>query len=156
MGWDKCEFWRVHPIAKLWFRTKIDLKRRPMQRIRGLFMISSLTVAIATIMGLSGCASWEQRRSDERSAGRVVDDTGITQRVQKELRIEPVYKFNDVDVRTFAGVVQLSGFVNTEEQKRRAEEIAQQTPGVTQVVNNITLKPTGVIAPTPTGRVNPP
>jgi len=40
-------------------------------------------------------------------------------------------------------VVQLSGFVDTDEQKNRAGEIARQEEGVTQVVNNISLKPQG-------------
>jgi hyperosmotically inducible protein len=78
----------------------------------------------------------------------MVDDSRITADVQKDLKFEPVYKFSDVDVKTFNGVVQLSGFVTTDEQKRRAGEIAQQAPGVSQVVNSITLKP----QITPTGR----
>jgi hyperosmotically inducible protein len=123
-----------------------------MQNFKRLAVITSLGAAVA-VLGLSGCESWMHKSSDERSAGRVVDDKHITHTVQSGLQNEPVYKFSDVDVKTFDGVVQLSGFVNTEEQKRRAAEIAQQTPGVSQVVNNITLKPMG--APTPTGRVNP-
>jgi hypothetical protein len=54
-------------------------------------------------------------------------------------------------VRTFDGVVQLSGFVNSEEQKRRAEELARQVPGVVEVQNSISLKPNAG-AYTPTGR----
>jgi osmotically-inducible protein OsmY len=126
-----------------------------MQNLNQLAVITSLGAAVA-VLGLSGCESWGHRSSDERTAGRVVDDTHITHTVQSGLRTEPVYKFNDVDVKTFGGVVQLSGFVNTDEQKRRAAEIAQQTPGVNQVINNISLKPMG--GPTPTGRIpgNPP
>jgi hypothetical protein len=74
----------------------------------------------------------------------------ITGEIQKKLREEPVYKFSEVDVKTFAGVVQLSGFVTTDEQKRRAGEVAQHIDGVSRVVNNITLKPAGNL--TPTGR----
>ena len=120
-----------------------------MRKIRGLAIISTIGAAIA-LFGLSGCESTEHRSSDERSSGRQEDDKHITQSVENALKHEPVYKFNDVDVRTFAGVVQLSGFVNTEDQKNRAAEVAQQTPGVSQVINNIALKP---MAPTPTGRV---
>jgi len=118
-----------------------------MQNFKSLIVIGALAVAVA---GLTGCESWGTRGSSERTAGRMVDDHRITQSVQSELKNEPVFKFNDVDVKTFDGVVQLSGFVNSDEQKRRAGELAQRVPGVTQVVNNITLKP--FAPPTPTGR----
>src|SRR5689334_25440486 len=111
-----------------------------MPKLKGLMVISSLGVAVA-MLGLSGCESSGHKTSGERSEGRVTDDKHITQTIEKDLKNEPVYKFIDVDVKTFAGVVQLNGFVNSEDQKRRAEEIAQRTPGVAQVVNNLTLKP---------------
>ncbi len=106
---------------------------------------------VATI-GFTGCQTWTGHRTDERTAGQVTNDNRITSEVKSELAREPVFKFHDVDVKTFEGVVQLSGFVNTEEQKQRAGAVAQQTPGVARVVNNITLKPSQ--GPTPTGRIN--
>jgi hypothetical protein len=115
--------------------------------------IKSLSVfgmGIALLAGLTACATWE--RDSDRTAGRVVDDRKITGYVEDELNREPTFKFDDVDVKTFAGVVQLSGFVNTEEQKQRAGQIAQNTPGVTQVINSIALKPHQ--APSPTGRTS--
>jgi osmotically-inducible protein OsmY len=118
-----------------------------MRNLKKLTVISSLSAAVA-VLGLSGC---ETHKDSERTEGRVVDDSRITHNIQSDLRNEPVFKFNEVDVKTFNGVVQLSGFVNTEDQKQRAAELAQRTAGVTQVVNGITLKP--MTAPTPTGRV---
>jgi hyperosmotically inducible protein len=79
----------------------------------------------------------------------MVDDHKITAQIKSDLNHEPTYKFNDVDVKTFNGVVQLSGFVNTEDQKRRAAEIAQSVPGVAQVQNAISLK--AEAPPSPTG-----
>ena len=127
-----------------------------MQNLKKFLFISSVSAAVAVLV-LSGCES--NKTSGERSEGRALDDSRITHNIQTELRNEPIFKFNDVDVKTFSGVVQLSGFVNTEEQKRRAAEVAQHVSGVTQVVNNISLKP--MTAPTPTGRLpanpaNPP
>jgi hyperosmotically inducible protein len=133
------------------FPHEVVRKRKAMRSVRGLMVISSLSAAIAMTV-ITGCESWGHKNSDERSEGRVVDDKHISHYIETQLKNEPVYKFDQVDVKTFAGVVQLNGFVNTEEQKRRAAEIAQQAQGVTQVVNNLTLKPVG--APTPTGRVN--
>jgi hypothetical protein len=77
----------------------------------------------------------------------VVDDKNIAKQVKAELESEPVFKFNNVDVKTYEGVVQLSGFVSSEEQKQRAGQLAQ-VPGVVRVINNITLKPEVM----PTGR----
>lgn len=100
-------------------------------------MLSSVSAAV-TLLALSGC---ESTPKDERSEGRAIDDKHITQNVQKDLEREPTYKFNGVDVSTFAGVVQLSGFVNTEGQRARAQEIAQDVNGVREVKNGIALKP---------------
>src|SRR5690242_19069378 len=121
-----------------------------MRNFKHLILVTGASAVVA-LGGLTGCESWDHRTS-ERSEGRMVDDHKISSEVRRDLVNEPVYKFNDVDVKTFNGVVQLSGFVNSEDQKRRAAEIAQQIPGVTQVVNNITLKPTGYA---PTGRPDP-
>lgn len=110
----------------------------------GLFGIGAALALVVT-----GCAT---QGDDNRTAGRVVDDNAITRDIESSLRSEPVYKFGDVDVKTYNGVVQLSGFVTTDEQKQRAAQIAQESPGVNQVVNALTLKP----ELTPTGRQEPP
>jgi len=124
-----------------------------MLNLKQLRMVRGLTIAATLLLGFTGC---ETSSPDERSDGRVVDDKEITQTVQKELKHEPVYKFGGVDVDTFGGVVQLSGFVNTDDQKRRAEEIARSTPGVRQVNNGISLKPEPMASPglAPTGTTN--
>lgn len=94
--------------------------------------------AAATLLIMSGCQSTPK---DERSEGRALDDKHITAHVEKGLEQEPTYKFNGVDVSTFAGVVQLSGFVNTDGQRIRAQQIAEDTDGVKEVKNGIALKP---------------
>src|SRR5258705_10512561 len=115
---------------------------------KNLMIITGASAAV-TLASLTGCSTSGHRVEGERTEGRVVDDYRITKDVQKELRAEPVYKFNDIDVKTFNGTVQLSGFVNTEEQKRKAVELTQRVPGVAQVGDSIALKPQ---TPTPTGR----
>lgn len=107
-----------------------------------------LVAGTSAMLALTGCEMMNHGSSD-RTAGRQLDDRTITSNVKQNLDNEPVYKFTDVDVKTFDGVVQLSGFVNTDDQKHRAGQIAEQVPGVTQVANNITLKPANQnIAPT--------
>jgi osmotically-inducible protein OsmY len=94
--------------------------------------------------------STSKKSPDERSEGRVVDDKNITKAIENKLASEAVYKFDSVDVKTFAGVVQLSGFVNSGDQSQRAEQIARSVGGVMQVVNGLAIKP-GTI-PSATGR----
>src|SRR5215471_652287 len=85
------------------------------------------TAASILLAGLllttAGCSTSSK---DERSEGRSLDDKHLTERIQKSMDEDPVYKFGGVHVKAFAGEVQLSGFVNTDEQKRRADEIAQE------------------------------
>src|SRR5689334_1628287 len=112
------------------------------------FRLIQIMVAATALLIVTGC---ETNSSDERSEGRAMDDKHITETALKKLKQEPVYKFNGVDVSTFGGVAQLSGFVNTEDQKTRAAEIVQQVEGVQQVVNGIAIKPEPM---SPTGSTN--
>ena len=107
--------------------------------------IIGITAGIA-LLAITGCVS-----TPDRSAGRVLDDKMISSKVKSELDHAAVYKFNDVRVNTYKGVVQLSGFVDTEEQKQKAAEIAKQVGWVRDIVNNISLKPKDEY-PTATGR----
>ncbi|HEU5079551.1 MAG TPA: BON domain-containing protein [Opitutaceae bacterium] len=84
----------------------------------------------------SGCAG----NSTKESTGEYVDDTAVTAKVKTELIRDPVVKARQVDVTTFKGTVQLSGFVDTPEQKERAAELARGVQGVQDVKNNIVVK----------------
>ncbi|MDB6125386.1 MAG: transporter [Pedosphaera sp.] len=120
-----------------------------MQINRRRFIPTICLGAVIALMTLTGCHT-----GGDRTVGRRIDDATLTHRVKHALNREPIYKFPDVKVETLDGVVQLSGFVDTPEQKARAAEVAQRVEGVRQVINNITLKPRGAAAPTgsPTGR----
>jgi hyperosmotically inducible periplasmic protein len=93
-------------------------------------------VAGLGLLAMTGCMS-----TPDRSAGRVIDDRMISSKVKNALDDSSVYKFDDVRVNTYKGVVQLSGFVDTEEQKQRATELVRNVPAVREIVNNISLKP---------------
>jgi hypothetical protein len=101
------------------------------------WIVAGLSLA-AAMTTFTGC---QTEPKDGRSASLAADDKHITKSVKESLDSEPVYKFTDVDVKTFAGTVQLSGFVMTQGQKNRAQDIAQHTQGAKEVVNGITLKP---------------
>ncbi len=98
-------------------------------------LITLLALSGIVLSGL-GCAG--DRSS--RSTGTYIDDKTITGKVKAELFGDPVVSGFDVHVNTFEGNVQLNGFVNTEEQKRRASEIARAVPGVKWVKNNLVVK----------------
>lgn len=122
-------------------------------------------VCLGVAVGLTGLTAAGCKSHGDRTAGRYHDDKEVTSHVKKGLEEEPVYKFPDVQVSTFAGVVQLSGFVDTVDQKNRASEIARRTEGVNQVINSLVLKPqqahmgtppvvnndNRAVVPTPTG-----
>jgi hyperosmotically inducible protein len=99
-------------------------------------LASGLAASVA-IMALTGCQS-----TSDRSTGRQLDDRIVNSKVKDALDDTPVYKFPEVRVMTYGGVVQLSGFVNSEEQKTKAGELARKVEGVYDVINNISLKPT--------------
>ena len=101
-------------------------------------MCWGLSALIMLAVVAAGCKT---ETKDERSAGRITDDKHINENVENGLKTDPTYKFNDVSVNTFAGIVSLGGFVNTEDQRQRALTIARTTSGVREVSNGISLKP---------------
>ena len=93
--------------------------------------------ALPLLVGVTGCTTANQ---SDQSKGERIDDSATSSRVQDALAADPLYKFGGVNVDTLKGTVQLSGFVAAGEQKTRAGEIARNTTGVREVVNNITVK----------------
>ena len=77
---------------------------------------------------------------NQRRAGEYVDDTVLATRVKSALLADPEVSGLDIQVETFRGRVQLSGFVDNEAQLQRAEEIARKIDGVEEVINRISLK----------------
>ena len=77
-----------------------------------------------------------------RSAGQATDDKAEASRVSDGLHNNPEYKFDGVDVAVYKGIVQLSGFVNTADQKSKAADQAKQISGASDVENQIVAKDT--------------
>jgi hyperosmotically inducible periplasmic protein len=95
-----------------------------------------LCLPVGTAVVLVGCTGTRY----ERSTGEYIDDKALNSRVKTALAENPEYKFGDVNVTSFKGVVQLSGFVNTTDQKKMAGAIAEKVQGVKSVENNVTVK----------------
>lgn len=114
------------------------------------FLVRGLGVLFAAA-ALTGCSYFnaKQARETGRTENQVANDKATNMRVEETLKRDPVYKYPQIRVQTYQGIVQLSGFVNSDEQKRNAEQIAQSVPGVNRVDNEISVVPQTV---TPTGR----
>ncbi len=91
---------------------------------------------VAGAAAFTGCAGDKYNRS----TGEYIDDKSLDVRVKSALGDNPEYKFGDVNVTAYRGTVQLSGFVNTSDQKSRAGQIAKGVEGVKEVQNNISVK----------------
>lgn len=91
----------------------------------------------------AGCAAHEDRGQAERAGatvGRVIDDSVITGKVKTALIADSTTKAHQIEVETYRGTVQLSGFVDSAEQRRRAVEIARSVEGVRHVKNSLELR----------------
>ena len=92
--------------------------------------------SLALVCGVTGCAGDRYTQS----TGEHIDDRATSSRVKRALGEDTQYKYEGVNVETFKGTVQLSGFVNSRDQKNRAGDLAKKVEGVREVVNNITVK----------------
>ena len=75
----------------------------------------------------------------ERAAGEVVDDSVVTTKVKAALIAEPTTKARDITVVTREGIVQLSGFVDSPDEKATAAQIARGIAGVKEVRNDLAI-----------------
>lgn len=96
---------------------------------------SAVFVAIALISAV-GCAPTAQHEG----TGQYVDDSVITAKVKAAVFDEATLKSAEINVETFKGVVQLSGFVNSQGDINKAVELARGIPGVTSVKNDMRVK----------------
>ena len=88
------------------------------------------------LMGALGCAS---SRTHE-GTGQYVDDSVITTKVKAAILGEPGLKVSEVNVETYKGVVQLSGFVTSRADINSAVRVASAVGGVKSVTNEMQVK----------------
>jgi hyperosmotically inducible protein len=87
-------------------------------------------------MATLGCAA---TRTHE-GTGQYVDDSAITTKVKAAILGEPGLKVSEINVETFKGVVQLSGFVSSRDDVRSAVRVASAVTGVKSVKNDMHVK----------------
>jgi hyperosmotically inducible periplasmic protein len=97
-------------------------------------LAASAFVAAALLFG-AACS-----RDDGKTAGQTIDDAAISTKVKAAFAQDPGVRAVDVKVDTHKGMVQLSGWADSAQEKTRAEELAKAVPGVKSVENKIALK----------------
>ena len=97
--------------------------------------VSVLFAAVA-LTALAGCASTQKHES----TGQYIDDSAITTSVKAAIFNEPGLKSAEINVETYKGRVQLSGFVSSRANRDRATQVAQAVNGVTSVANDMRIK----------------
>lgn len=100
------------------------------------FKIVLSVMLIAAFAVMLGCASTAKKEG----TGEYIDDSVITTKVKAAVLNEPTLKSAEINVETFKGVVQLSGFVNSEADIAKAASVARGIKGVTSVKNDMRLK----------------
>lgn len=98
--------------------------------------ILSFLVCIALITVFVGCASTPKKEG----TGEYIDDSAITTKVKAAIFNDPALKVFQINVETFKGEVQLSGFVDSAQNVSKAGEVARGVGGVKSVKNNLIVK----------------
>ncbi len=102
------------------------------------FTISTIFISAMLAVATVGCAP----SATSRTAGTTMDDASITARVKTEIAKEQgLGEALSINVDTYRGVVSLNGFVDSEEQINKAMTCARRVSGVTEVKNNLSVKP---------------
>lgn len=101
-----------------------------------IFNIVRNYLSVFVLVFLVGCAS----SPTKEATGEYIDDTVITSKVKAAILKEPTLNVAEINVETFKGVVQLSGFVNSKEDTRKAVQLAQAVGGVKSVKDDMRVK----------------
>lgn len=104
--------------------------------MRNIYKYFTAVFMALALLALGGCSS----TSTQEGTGEYIDDTVITAKVKAAIFNDPNLKVAEINVETFKGVVQLSGFVNSREDANRAVVIAREVRGVKAVKNDMQLK----------------
>lgn len=102
-------------------------------RPRRGFGILVLTILLASVWGCGSTATKE-------GTGEYVDDSVITTKVKAAIFNDSTLKVNEINVETFKGVVQLSGFVRSQADINQAVKVARGVAGVKSVKSDMRIK----------------
>lgn len=95
-----------------------------------------LIMVFLLAMSIAGCAGGAKHES----TGEYLDDTVLTTKVKTSILGDSRLKMLQINVETYKGVVQLSGFVDSAGAAERAVELARTVKGVKTVNNSLIVK----------------
>ena len=99
-------------------------------------------LGLAAALALAACASKEEPET-KRTTGEFTNDAALTARVKSAIATDVGARTaTAVNVTTYNGTVQLTGFVDNDDQKKRAEAAAKKVDGVRSVKNDVRIKST--------------
>jgi hyperosmotically inducible periplasmic protein len=107
------------------------------KRASAIRLILMLAFAMQAVVATAVAAT---TREAVRDADSRREDTLLTARVKGALITDSVTRGHDITIETFQGIIQLSGFVNSDAQRTRAAEVAAAVPGVVEVRNAIQVR----------------
>ena len=93
-------------------------------------------IGLILVAFIAGCGGTRH----QESTGEYVDDSVLTSKVKAEIFNDPMLKVLQINVESFKGVVQLSGFVDSAQASARAVEVAKSVKGVQSVKNSLVVK----------------
>lgn len=99
-------------------------------------LIIRFLLGLLLIISIAGCSGSKRHES----TGEYLDDTVLTTKVKTSILGDSKLKVLQIDVETFKGIVQLSGFVDSQEAAERAVHLARTVKGVKQVNNSLIVK----------------
>ena len=101
-----------------------------------LTLVPRLLISLVLVISVTGCAGGKKMES----TGEYFDDMAITTKVKAYILDNSKLNLMQINVETFKGVVQLSGFVDSNDIAAKAGEVAKTVKGVKKVNNNLVVK----------------
>jgi len=104
-----------------------------------MFQKYKAALILAAVMGTSMIAACSSSPT-QQSTGQAIDDGVVTAKVKAKLIEDPVTKAHQINVDTFKGTVQLSGFVESDQARTRALQLARDVDGVKSVKDALQVR----------------
>ena len=104
--------------------------------MKSIYKVLTAAFIAFAVVAIACCAS----TSKQEGTGEYIDDTMITAKVKTAILNDPDLSVAEINVETYKGIVQLSGFVSSNAAADRAVQLARQVSGVKSVKNDMRLK----------------
>lgn len=105
-----------------------------------MFKKQRAALVLAAIMGGTSLIAACSSTPTQQSTGEAIDDGVVTAKIKAKLIGDPVTKAHQINVDTFKGTVQLSGFVESDAARTRALQLAREVDGVKKVKDALQIR----------------